>query len=862
MSRIYFGKNIKTKSGNFSNVFKGNFKNNLTDVYSLPSGLINASNLFNGCTNLKRMDYELEDTLYDINNFMYNCVNYNGDIVIPDSVKSMSSSFSGTNIKSAQIRQSKNKRLYDMSYAFLNCKNLTYIEGTIPNTIYKLDGFCENSGLKEAPFIEESSNIVSYIGAFKNCIDLIEYNHNIYTDHPTQMFQGCSNLKKVGNIDTVELRETFNGCSSLEQIGNIDTVSLHHSFFNCSNLINVNINIRPKYDFIENKILSNAYINNGTFKNCNNLYSININPSNINNFEIGEDFSFLDKKSCINIWGTKHNVSTEMNIRKQLNNVNKAYYQSGYANVLDYDRSKFYIFNKYKGNTSMQNIIFMADRIRNDIHNPTTEQRIYYSDMCFENSDLNEVVYYTDVLNTMGDSCFYNSSIVNFYAPDVCLPNKNSIFYNCSSLKSVTFKQSDIDIKHSTFTNCLQLCSIRNENNRPYVAKNIGDYAFYNCGNLIDNSIKFDNSRGRTLGKYSLFNTNFKDLHIESYSGVGLNAIYNTGENFYLAHSFNLSKARGSYNIGRVIYNGTGTLPGSAWSNMTFRGGVRALNVNAVSTFTNENTPKYGHLELNHCQNFHFDGSSFCYGSLTSFSENFVKMLQNSTWNSSAFLFNGGSASTKSGLYYSNTFKSEQYYVINIDSNKQLPFYVFNHGNNTIFTGKGYLPYSYAWSNDSFMYWLNTSPNSTSYITSITSGDGVNSTHIVVMSNNVQRELPSYNSYTYYFPFSDTVYFHAGSLGDTETNITRLGQLFCKNAYFYSGVVPKFSGTLDVYTIAIRCNNATVSSNAVLYNHGYLRIDKNSIYENVYNYLPPVLQQAYDVYNQYGRIDPPELNQI
>ena len=38
------------------------------------------------------------------------------------------------------------------------------------------------------------------------------------------------------------------------------------------------------------------------------------------------------------------------------------------------------------------------------------------------------------------------------------------------------------------------------------------------------------------------------------------------------------------------------------------------------------------------------------------------------------------------------------------------------------------------------------------------------------MNNKVESPLPSFNYYSYYFPFSDTVYFHAGSLDNIETN--------------------------------------------------------------------------------------------
>ena len=122
MSKVYFGSNIKANNNSLTgDTFKGNFKNNLTHVYTMPNGLTNISSLFYGCSNLKTVGYELEDGLIDISNVFYGCKNFSKDIQIPYSVENASNAFRGSNVKNAIFLENGNKaNTLDLHIVFIN----------------------------------------------------------------------------------------------------------------------------------------------------------------------------------------------------------------------------------------------------------------------------------------------------------------------------------------------------------------------------------------------------------------------------------------------------------------------------------------------------------------------------------------------------------------------------------------------------------------------------------------------------------------------------------------------------------------------------------------------------------------------
>jgi hypothetical protein len=502
MSEIYFGKNITTSSGSgmFSNAFRGDFKNNLTSVYSLPTGLTNISNLFNGCKKLKDMRYNLEDTLIDINSAFDNCSNLSRDFNIPTSINTAHKAFSGTNIKTVKFKKpsaEKSENLIDLSYCFSNCENLNNVTGNIPST---------------------TRNLYS---TFENCSSLGEYLSDITVDVVNNTFSGCSNLRSIGNITAKEGSNTFRNCSNLQTVS-FFVDNADNSFIGCSRLNTVNI---------ESTNISNI------FSHYDNLYSINIknkSEEKINLFINFSDLAKLNKNACLNISADSDvfSIIDELSIRSVLSDQNRAYYQSNFFKKDDYDcvsDQDFNIFTNYKlKNTLSGGIITLDNRIRKDVHNSNTERNVFYNDFCFEGGTNIKCIYSCTQGNNLnlGNNCFKDSKITDVVFSSY-VPKSKYVFDSCYDLVNVRFGQSENNIPDGLFNNCYNLNNVYNHSLSPYVCYNIGTNSFANCSNL--KYMRFSDMDGCWINDYGLYEVGISNLQLGTYTErLGYNSIYSS----------------------------------------------------------------------------------------------------------------------------------------------------------------------------------------------------------------------------------------------------------------------------------------------------------------------------------------------
>lgn len=594
MSEIYFSKNIKTNSGNLSNAFGGNFRNNLTTVYSLPQGLTNISDLFNGCGNLSDLRYELEETLIDINNAFTNCSNLSRDFNIPTSVNTAYRAFDGSNIKRANLvtpSEIQSSSLTDLSYCFANCKNLINVSGFIPDTIINLTGAFMNSGIIVTPILNNTAvNLKSAFNIFRNCHDLssvfMDFPKKSYSFSMGSAFENCSSLEEyLYDIEAYDVHNTFKGCDNLKNIGTVTAVYGSNTFENCYNL-----NIVPLYS------VDNA---SNSFVGCNNLNEVNIKGANINNIfshyenlksitidskqnkilSLNQDlseFGRLNKNACLNIWASPDSFSVinDLAIRSVLSNNDKAYYQSNYFNKDDYtcsSLSNFNILTDYKlKNTLNESPIVLDNRIRLDVHDSETERDVFYNDSCFANGTNIKQIYSCITGNNLnlGNNCFKNSKITDVDFSSY-IPSNNHVFDSCHDLVNVTFAQSENNIPNGLFNDCYNLNNVCNHtlpiidadyynSKSPYVCYNIGTNSFANCSNLTD--LRFSDIDGCWINDYGLYEVGISNLQLGTYTErLGNNSIYSSKlRDTVNVYGFNIYNWQNNYKVN--IYTALGGL--------------------------------------------------------------------------------------------------------------------------------------------------------------------------------------------------------------------------------------------------------------------------------------------------------------
>ena len=410
----------------------------LTSVYIPNNVLYLASSAFPQSTNLIFSDdnknFKTENGVtYGISNgeIAHICIPPNGNIIIPDGVKSIGHNafFGCTELTSIIIPDSVTS-IGDR--AFIDCTSL--ISVTIPSSVTSIGEFAFKgcTSLSSIVIPDGVRNIGS--SAFSYCSKLISMTiPNSITSIDDFLFSYCSNLTSItipeGIISIGYC--AFNNCSNLTSVIIPDSVTSigFYAFSGCSSLISITIPDSVKS------------IGEGTFFSCTSITNITIPTGTI---YIG-DGAFGDCSSLKSIALPDGLTSMGNSVFSGCSSLKSLTIPNGITNIGDWT---FY------GCSSMTSII---------IPNSVT---------------------------SIGNSAFSHcSSLTSIMLPKSVTNIGESAFNSCSSLISITIPESAPRIGDWTFSYCTSLTSIIIPNR----VTSIGDWAFSNCPNLtsiiIPNSV-------------------------------------------------------------------------------------------------------------------------------------------------------------------------------------------------------------------------------------------------------------------------------------------------------------------------------------------------------------------------------------
>ena len=510
----YHIKNISAiNRGVFSNV--GNLESGFAvvicdSVESIPAFL------FENCVALNNVIIENGVTIISEGVFS-GCINLT-QINIPDSVTSI-----GTN-------------------AFLNCSSITEVE--IPQNINTIDVavFSGCTNLSQISIPNGVTSIGA--SAFSDCSSLttITIPHNV-TSIGYKAFYNCTALKEItipANVTSIG-GAAFSGCSSLLSI-DYNAINISNSYTSNSNVFKDAGNIEegvaviigneveeiPKYLFyncsairyltIGNSITS---IGNCAFAGCTGLTDVSFNARHVaNNMTSSSDVfknAGIDEEGITVVFGNDVEIIPEY-----------LFYNCSAIRTLIIGRNVTSIgLCAFSGCTGLTNLEYNAVNVTNDLRisyvfrdigiegdgvivivgNEVESIPAYLFSNC---SAIRELIIGRSV-TSIGDSAFsdctglisieYNAIRVtddmtsksNVFrsagaAGDgfiVVLGNEVEnipayLFYDCSSLQSITFGECVTNIGDSAFSNCSNLIEI----NLPANVVTLGDFVFSNCYNL------------------------------------------------------------------------------------------------------------------------------------------------------------------------------------------------------------------------------------------------------------------------------------------------------------------------------------------------------------------------------------------
>ena len=243
--------NVESACGMFIDTF-------LSEYPDLPPNLKDGTGMFDGCTNLTKIQAitcPLENMDY-----MFKSSGLIEPPNIPTTVKYLDYTFENTKIETMPYME--NSIVETMDYTFSNCTNLTYTT-KIPNTV------------------------TSMKNTFTDCTKLIAFtNFSNNLEDMTNTFIGCTSLVVVPEIPSSVkyLNGTFSGCSSLKEMPKLNEgiTSMIESFKKCISIVETK------------EIPSTVKTFAGTFYGCDNLERIANFPQNATNMEMAyENCSLL-----------------------------------------------------------------------------------------------------------------------------------------------------------------------------------------------------------------------------------------------------------------------------------------------------------------------------------------------------------------------------------------------------------------------------------------------------------------------------------------------------------------------------------------------------------------------------------------
>ena len=415
--------------------------------------------MFYGCSKIKSIDLSKFDFSNVTTMFSYfrECINLE-KIIFPKNILSIEdTSYMFQNCKkltSIDLSNFKFSNIYNMTYLFNGCINLTRIIWPEENSSLKL-----NYGL------------FSYM--FKNCysltsIDLSNFYFNGVIDL-SNMFLNCTNLKYVklnGNLDWNKKQITI--LYKTTGINVIIKTTVDNIFQNCSieelNLLNININYNNELTQNINNIegcLFNEYKSDMKqcqkymgFYYCGECNNINTNEYCSKNIQ-GKNYNFYyfngqselsyEKRQCF--WSNNNSNFKEYEFFNNIeDNIN--YYKYLYDNICE-------IFSKDKlGCTKCKSNFYPIDIDYNNYIN-----KINDSFLCYEKSMMNN--YYLDLVNSQFKKCAEKCKECE-YGVDLCSICNDGYYkiedqeFNCSKLPPA--ENYALDLLANQWRKCDERC--------------------------------------------------------------------------------------------------------------------------------------------------------------------------------------------------------------------------------------------------------------------------------------------------------------------------------------------------------------------------------------------------------------------
>ena len=372
------------------------------------------------------------------------------------------------------------------SSAFYNCKSLTSI--TIPDSVTSIGGSAFK-GCSNLTSITIPDSVTSIGGsAFEDCTSLntVYWNATNCTsagssDYP--IFYRCKALKTViigENVQTIPSYAFYN-CTSLETVywnaTNCTSAGSSSSpiFNGCTALKTVtignNVQTIPSYVFYNCTILKSVTIGNSVtsigeyaFQYCTSLESVTI-PNSVTS--IGS-LAFYNCKSLKRV--TIGNSVTSIG--------NSAFSYCKSLTSITIPNSVTSIGEYAFGDCTSLNAVYITD----------IES---WCNISFGNSSANP-------LNCAHNLYLNNNLVTELETPNSVTEIGSYAFYNCTSLKSVTFGSDSqlTSIGWSAFYGCSNLTSITIPDSVTF----IGNYAFYNCTTEINWG---NNPKITSIGNYA-----------------------------------------------------------------------------------------------------------------------------------------------------------------------------------------------------------------------------------------------------------------------------------------------------------------------------------------------------------------------
>ena len=452
---------------------------NLEDVIISNSEAYVAPDAFEGTKWFEKTQSDSRFTI--INGKLVSGKNCSGDVVIPDTVKSIGSS------------------------AFSDCKELTSVG--IPDSVTSIDN-CAFSGCISLESVEIPDSVTSINdSAFSGCTSLTDITiPDSVTSIGHDAFIFCTNLTsvKMSNKVTEIGSSVFHNCTSLESIAIPDSViSIDgYAFSGCTSLTSI---------VIPNSVTSIGW---NAFENCTSLKDITISDSVTNIYS--EAF-----KGCTSL--------VSIVIPDSVTSINDSAF-SGCTSLADITipdsvtsigsdafEGTPWLANQQKENplVAVNGILVDGKKCKGSVIIPDTITKI--SDEAFNGNTYITDLEITPNLNlSIGNYAFSGctnlSSIIMRYGefdPSVFIGN--SAFSNCTNLKTAELSifYMDCYIDSSAFSGCTSLTDIE----FPRTDNGIQDNMFSSCTNL--RSIKLPDNL-YSIG-YNVFSgTKIKEIDIPS----------------------------------------------------------------------------------------------------------------------------------------------------------------------------------------------------------------------------------------------------------------------------------------------------------------------------------------------------------